>query len=41
MTFEDKEDRTIFSLLRLRLPEIDKNIDTETAKLYELIPELK
>lgn len=40
LTFEDKDDRTIFSLLRLRLPETDKNIDTETAKLYALIPEL-
>jgi histone acetyltransferase (RNA polymerase elongator complex component) len=40
MTFEDKEDRTIFSLLRLRLPETDKNIDAEIAKLYEFLPEL-
>ncbi len=36
ITFEDREDRTIFSLLRLRLPKIDEN-----NKLYELLPELK
>lgn len=36
LTFEDREDRTIFSLLRLRLPKIDEN-----NKLYELLPELK
>jgi len=36
ITFEDKEDRTIFSLLRLRLPKINKN-----NKLYKLLPELK
>lgn len=36
LTFEDKEDRTIFSLLRLRLPKIDEN-----NKIYELLPELK
>lgn len=36
LTFEDKKDRTIFSLLRLRLPKIDEN-----DRLYELLPELK
>lgn len=36
ITFEDREDRTIFSLLRLRLPKIGEN-----NKLYELLPELK
>lgn len=35
ITFEDKKDRTIFSLLRLRLPKIDEN-----NKLYEVLPEL-
>jgi hypothetical protein len=36
LTFEDKQDRTIFSLLRLRLPIIHLN-----DPLYELIPEIK
>lgn len=36
ITFEDSEDRTIFSLLRLRLP----NINPDDV-LYELLPELK
>lgn len=34
MTFEDPEDRTIFSLLRLRLPKEDKDI-------IDVLPELK
>lgn len=34
LTFEDPKDRTIFSLLRLRLPGVDKEI-------LELMPELK
>lgn len=34
MTFEDKEDRTIFSLLRLRLPWLENN------EVYSLLPEL-
>ena len=34
LTFEDPEDRTIFSLLRLRLPEIDNEI-------LSVLPELK
>jgi hypothetical protein len=33
MTFEDPEDRTIFSLIRLRLPGIDKEI-------LKVLPEL-
>lgn len=36
LTFEDNNDRTIFSLLRLRLPIIDQE-----NELYELLPELK
>ena len=34
MTFEDKDDRTIFSLLRLRLPGLKNN------EIYSVIPEL-
>lgn len=34
LTFEDKEDRTIFSLLRLRLP-------SENKEVLEVLPELK
>ncbi len=34
LTFEDKEDRTIFSLLRLRLP-------TKNEKILEVLPELE
>ncbi|MDD4151547.1 MAG: tRNA uridine(34) 5-carboxymethylaminomethyl modification radical SAM/GNAT enzyme Elp3 [Candidatus Gracilibacteria bacterium] len=34
MTFEDKEDRTIFSLLRLRLPGLKNN------EIYSLLPEI-
>ena len=49
LTFEDKKDRTIFSLLRLRLPEIIQqnakckiqNIEKEKRELYELLPEIK
>lgn len=36
ITFEDKEDRTIFSLLRLRLPEWNNS-----EALYTLMPEIK
>lgn len=35
LTFEDREDRTIFSLLRLRLPKREEN-----NELYALFPEL-
>jgi hypothetical protein len=34
MTFEDPEDRTIFSLMRLRLPE-------KNNKIIDVLPELK
>ena len=34
LTFEDSEDRTIFSLLRLRLPEVNE-------KVLEVLPELR
>jgi hypothetical protein len=34
MTFEDPDDRTIFSLLRLRLPE-------KNTEIISLLPELK
>ncbi|MDD5769801.1 MAG: tRNA uridine(34) 5-carboxymethylaminomethyl modification radical SAM/GNAT enzyme Elp3 [Candidatus Gracilibacteria bacterium] len=36
LTFEDNLDRTIFSLLRLRLPKKDEN-----NEIYSLLPELK
>lgn len=50
MTFEDKEDRTIFSLLRLRLPftppaSLDAQLPPQwgglEGELYSLLPELK
>ena len=34
LTYEDKDDRTIFSLLRLRIPE-------KNSKIFEVLPELK
>ena len=45
LTMEDKFDRTIFSLLRFRIPSDSKNNDLsfneEVKKLHELIPEIK
>jgi hypothetical protein len=41
MTFEDKEDKTIFSLLRLRLPNLVPLTKGELkGDFYSLLPEL-
>ncbi len=42
LTFEDSKDWTIFSLLRLRLPNLMKNKDLKSNNsLYTLLPEVK
>lgn len=42
LTMEDKFDRTIFSLLRFRIPSFALNkTDNNDEKMYELMPELK
>ncbi len=41
LTMEDKFDRTIFSLLRFRIPHIENTDANFSNKLYELLPELK
>ena len=42
LTFEDPEDRTIFSLLRFRVPSFSYSTADETAsKVLELLPELQ
>ncbi len=37
LTFEDPEDRTIFSLLRLRLPEGDKSISSPLTDIVDIV----
>ncbi len=42
LTFEDKDDRTIFSLLRFRIPSFSYTIPDETAQeVLEMLPELQ